>query len=158
MEIHSILGARIYDDSAAVIFSTAEDPRLAGLNCQIKHTDILIVKETGPRGWRRMRPDEASTLQRTIFTLLSTSVGFTIGHVILGPTGGIVGGLVGLKTGLKFGGIGRQVPLVILCHEQNRVFLGALPLWQVTKLTALIEEEESVTTGEKIKFVEAEVS
>lgn len=150
MEIHSIQGCRFYGDNAAVISSTAEDTRFPGIgiNCQMKASDAFLIKKTGSNAWRRMKPDEASIAQRAIATTLWTAAGIGTGYLIFGPVGAWVGGLCFLKIGLKYGGVGRQAPIFIMAKDQ--LYVGALPLWQVKKLTALIESPSA-----NIEFEEA---
>lgn len=153
MEIHQIERCKLLADSAAVITSKTKDPRLglAGLNHQIKSSEVLLIKETGDKGWRRMRPEEASTVQRVIATTSFTAVGTVIGYLIFPPVGGWIGGLIGLKLGFSYGGVGRQAPIIILAKNKNTLYVGALPLHQVRRLEALIADP----SGVNIEFQEA---
>jgi len=117
----------------------------------MKDTEAYAIKITGQKGWRRMTPDEASLVQRAIATTVWTAAGISIG-CLFGPVGLWVGGVVGFKTGLCYGGVGRQVPIMIM--SKDKLYVGALPLWQVKKLTALIEAE---APSGNIEFEEVEV-
>lgn len=152
MEVHSIESCKIYDDRAAVICSTAEDERQPiPIKCQMKHSEAFLIKKTGKNSWRRMTPEEASLTQKVIATSLWTVAGAGVGYLTFGPVGAGIGAGIGLKLGLKFGGVGRQVPVMIMAKK--KMYVGALPLWQVKKLTVMIESPST-----NIEFKPAEVN
>lgn len=148
MQIHKILRCKFYGDETAVIFSEQKDPRLPDLHYQMKISEAFVIKQTGKKSWCRLRPEEASIIQRAIATTLMTAAGVGVG-LLVPPYGAWIGGLIGFKGGLKFGGIGRLVPCLLM--SKDKLYVGALPWWQVKKLTALIE----VPAG-NIEFVEVE--
>ena len=143
MKIYQINTCRFYGDNTCVISSTTQNSRLAAMgidaNHQMKSSQMLCIKETGNRGWRRLSPDEASTLQRTIATVGFMEVGLVIGTLFFPPVGGLVGGLIGLKLGLKFGGVGREASVMVISQDEKTVYVGSLPLWQVKKIEDILE-------------------